>query len=468
MKVIRDILSLSPYKPTSGNQLQLYNLLADNSLDKESIEKRFKKSPAQFRNTYKELKDNLLDGLIQRPVSDLSKIKQKHISIRKKQLEAFILLQSGQRQAGLAIAEEGIRMAEKYGVISVALEMSRSLSTYYSLSKSSKYLKYKEKVEKLLRLQAEEASAQKILDELNYLISKNRSWDHLLPEIESLKLLLPNNKEYRFRLCYYYILSYVYSLQGNSLALINNCEEAIEFFNKIEVRLPHTVKWGFLLDSIPLFVLRKQYAKAEQILSSAILLPPKGSFNWHITQQYIAFLGFYSGKPAMAKTALEISSANSRKVAPIIEARWKIIHAYLALYEKEGKVTGISSFRLYRLLNEVSELHKSETKRNFFILELLHLLASEKHFEYLNRTDGVEQYLSRNAKGKEDNRLRYFLRMLKCISTGRFHTIRVEAHAKKNKAKLVNSPVTNDLNILEKEIVPYELLWELALSFLKK
>lgn len=469
MKIIREILSLSSHKPVSGNQLELYNLIADTTLDKESIEKKFDRSAGQFRNTYKDLKDNLLDGLIQNSFSDLSKIKQIHLSVRKKHLEAFILIQSGHRQAGIVIAEEVVRMAEKYGIISVALEMCRELSAWFAVRKNVKYLKYKKKIENLQRLQTEELKAQQIFDEFNYLLGKDRAWEHLLPEVESLKLLLPNNTAYKFRLHYYIVLNYIYSLQGETSLLIKNCEEAIAFFDKKRVHLPYTVRWGFLLDSIPLLILGKQYPKAGHLLNTAATLPPVGSFNWHTTQQYIAILGFYSDKPAITNTAYTNSSTSIKKVmSPVVEARWKIIHAYLALYEKGGRVTGIPAFRLYRLINDVSALNKNKTKRNIFILELLFLLANEKHFDYLNRTDGIEQYLSRNAKRKEDNRLRYFLRMLKSIATGGFHTIRVEAHAKKNKARLFNATPSKDFDILEKEIVPYELLWELALSFLKK
>lgn len=469
MKVIREIIEASSYIPVSGNQRYLYDLLSDPSLDREAIADRFDKSSAQFRNTYKNLKDNLLDGLLQQSCSDLSKIKQIHISIRKKSLEAFILLQGGNKRAGLVIAEEVVRMAERYGIIPIVVEMSRTLSTIYATTAHVKYLKYKEKFKKFHRLLNEELLAQQVLDELTYLIEKNKEWKEILPAAKSLKLLLPNNKEIRFRLYYYGIYNYIYSLQEDITSLKNICEEAILFFSSLKVPLPHTTKWLFQMDIVILFIIKGQYSQAEKVIKEALLLPAVGSRNWHTTQQYIAILGLYSDKPAIAQTAMKRAQTVSRKVeTPQIKAKWKVIHAYLALYEKTGKITGLPTFRLYRLLNDVSALNKSVTKRNIFILELLHLLARDKHYEYLQRTDGIEQYLSRNAKGKEDNRLRYFLRMLKCIGTGAFHTIRVEAHAKKNKTKLSNALLTYDFNILEKELVPYELLWELALSFLKK
>ena len=60
------------------------------------------------------------------------------------------------------------------------------------------------------------------------------------------------------------------------------------------------------------------------------------------------------------------------------------------------------------------------------------------------------------------------MRMLRSISLGAFHSVRVNAHAKKNKVKLLKTSYHTNMDMLDTEVVPYEILWELALALLKK
>ena len=116
------------------------------------------------------------------------------------------------------------------------------------------------------------------------------------------------------------------------------------------------------------------------------------------------------------------------------------------------------------ILSETSILKNHSLKSNNYILELLHLLAANNQKVYQQRAEGIEQYISRNLKDDENNRVKYFMRMLRSVAVGGFHPIRVEAHAKKNKAKLQKTP--KNLHLVDTEIVPYDKLWEIVLLIL--
>jgi len=51
---------------------------------------------------------------------------------------------------------------------------------------------------------------------------------------------------------------------------------------------------------------------------------------------------------------------------------------------------------------------------------------------------------------------------------GNYHITLVKAHAKKQLKNLENTKQDMDISNIDIEVIPYELLWELALDFLPK
>ncbi len=470
MKLLQEIIELSAYQPKEGNLLELYDL-AKEGISRELAEEKFNKTSSNFRNTYKVLKDRLLDGLLEQRSRHFSLLQKAHFQLLDKYVKARILLALGKKRSGIIIAEEVVRQAEKLGLLIMAYEISLILEKFFAISGHVKFNKYREKLDRITRLLDDENKALRIENRLAFCLKKNRSVDWVYEEIKTLEAIFPTNEQLNFRLRYYAIKNNIYFIQNDTDALELNCEEALAFFEAYPNPFPYVVKFQFLINVIPVYAINKEYDRALSNLETCITIAQHvaGGWNWHIAQLYKATIALYNDDPVLAHQVYsEVQAIRKRFDNPYIEARWKLVHAYLTLFEQQGRISDVPPFRLYRLLNEVAPLSGDSSKSNVFILELLHLLAQEKHRRYLDRTDGIEQYLSRNGKGKENERLRYFLRMMRSISLGAFHTIRVEAHAKKNKARLVKTPYNSNIDMLDTEVVPYELLWELALSLLKK
>ena len=169
---------------------------------------------------------------------------------------------------------------------------------------------------------------------------------------------------------------------------------------------------------IPVFLSKKNYAKAEHAINECIQYPTQGSYNWHLTLFYKAVLGFYSNKPLIALSALHQAEKTPKKFkSAVIDERWKIISAYLSLLNKVGKIHYPKNFRTYRFLNETKP--NPTGKINLIIIELLHLLMDGKKKQYMNRVENIESYIQSNLRGKDNARPKYFLRMLRTVEKGR-------------------------------------------------
>ena len=469
MDILKDISAISSYRPQNGDLLKLFSLAVEKELKKEEIV-HFFSSKNYFRVTYKKLKDQLLDGILVNSFSNLSKQQQQRFQIHKRSLEATMLINTDKKIAGIKIAEETFLSAEKYEIIDVALSLSRHLELLYSniyLDKAKRN-KYKAKTSTYLGYYNDECQAQSLFADLAFCVQKNQPTDHIPAAITALQKLSTNNQQFKFRLYYYSIQSLYARFKGDHQSLITICKEALIFFEaQTNPLLPYVTKWSFSFQLIPYYLSAGSYAEAENCLNRCLKYPQKGSYNWHATLFLKVLLGFYSGKPAIALQAYrQAHSVKPSFQSKLIDERWTIIHAFLCLLNETGKVQFENDFRLYRFLNK--ENSYVLTKTNLLVLELLHLLLSDKKNAYQTCTEKIEPHIKQHLNSPKFHRPKYFLRMLRSIELGDYHPIRVAAHAKKNLDKLKRTSSKMNLDIIDQEPVPYEWLWEIIMEKLNK
>lgn len=466
MDLIRDISTFSNYRPENGDLLKLFQLAIGEDMKREEAVSFFQSS-GYFRRVYKTLKDRLLDGVLLNSFSELSKVRQIHFQIRKRSLESTMLIQSEKKTAGIKVAEETFANATNYDLVEIVLDMSRQLEMHYSTVEfsTSKRKKYRAASIKYIEAFNQEYSAQQLWSELGFKIQKKLPLDDFPEKLAALKLIKSTNHHYRFNFFYYITTNLYARYKKDEDLVIWTCKDAFNFFSQSSVILPYMTAWSFKYQMIPIYLGRKQYADASAVITECLALPTKGSYNWHLTLLYRAILSFYSNKRLIAIAAWKEAQKVPKKFkSTAIEERWKIVGAYLALFEKAGQLQFPKEFRTYRFLNNTKP--NDTAKVNMVILELLHLLLDDKRKVYMNRVEGIEQYISQNLKGNA--RAKYFLRMLRAVETGDYNALRVEAHAKKHYDLLRRTASTININVLDSEPVPYNVLWEMVLDKLKK
>ena len=194
MNTIKELSSLSTYRPTNGDTLYLFHLMMDKDLSRKESEIRFirqNKSVHHFRVVYKNLKDNLLEGILSNSFKDYTKIQQAHFKIWKKFVKSKILIQSEKKTAGATVAKEALLGAEKYGILEIALSLSRELEMHYANIEpdQDQYNRFKEKVNIYQLATFQETTAQSTFSELAFCIKKQKECSHIPALIQELEAL---------------------------------------------------------------------------------------------------------------------------------------------------------------------------------------------------------------------------------------------------------------------------------------
>jgi len=465
LNIIRELSSISEYQPTKGDLLTLYRLAEDPTITRKEAVKHFKKSSSYFRNTYKILKDKLIEGVLTYPIKELNKKQKIEIQIWKKYSVFLILSSANKRNATIKIGEELIVIVERRGFFGIALEVSRKLETIYSAAVHKKYLKYKEKIKIFKKLLTEEQQMLSFNNELIFRVRSKKDISTLLTQLPILDKIVVTNEQYKFRLYYYNAYYYIHQLNNDVKLLLKNNEAAIAYCTSTKVFVPQQAIAYLYFLAIPINILDQNFAKAELANQKYMDQSLIGDNNWNVALQYKAVIGFQKDNPQVSANAfLQLNSIPNLQQTTTNKARWHVIHAFLYLYYVVGKIQSCEPFKLHKFLNEIAIIKNDSLISNSYVLELLHLLVANNQRVYQQRAEGIEQYISRNLKGNENNRVKYFMRMLRSVAVGGFHPVRVETHAKKNKAKLQKTP--KSLHLVDTEIVPYDKLWEIVLLIL--
>jgi len=288
MDLIRDIAKYSNYHPNSGQKGELFKLALEEHITRkkaiEIFENREKKG--HFRVVYKQLKDRLLEGVLQIGHKHLPQVLKTRFQVWKKQLQTKILLQTESRRAGIKLAIETITSAEKNEQWDVVQSLCRELAYHYSISQpdTTQYRKYRGKLEKANKILAEELKADMIYQNLIHCY-------RIADEIQQLEAISKNNNQYRFRYFYYATKNVYFQITKQDDKLILNNREAYHFFNSLKRPIPYSTKFNFLADLIPVYILKKQFGEAESLINICLSLPIKGTFNWHKILIYQSLLG---------------------------------------------------------------------------------------------------------------------------------------------------------------------------------
>jgi len=472
MEVLRDIAKLSNYRPSTGLKFELFNLIHEQKLQKieavEYFEKQGKKG--QFHVVYKRLKDALLQGITDKSLKNLPAYKQTRFRIWRKHLQTKILLHAGRRIAGIKLATETITLAEKHELNEVLQSLYKKLIHHYSIVQPNvqKFCKYQTKLNQVTTIINDEIKVKSAFFDLSLRYNKRKDISHLPQIINELAIIARRNTHPTFRYFYYATINVYNQIINEPKKVIDNNRAAYQFFAKQEKKLPYIYKFNFLSDLIPIYLIQKKYADAETTLNSCINLPPVNGFNHHKILIYQAYLGFRSNKPKITQHAYKLAhQAPTKFDSTVIDQRWHIIKGYLALYHKLGLIHFDQSFRLKSFLNVEENQGNHDQKANLIIIELLHLLVDKKYLIFLDKLDRIEPFIYTRFKAHNYKRTRYFLRMLKALVKGNYHHKLVVAHANKQHKKLVKTTEAFDANAIEREIVPYEILWNLILQQLR-
>lgn len=377
------------------------------------------------------------------------------------------------RKPAMIMAERALKRALKFHFTHIALECAISLRYNMALSGNQKaYTRYDKIVKAQQPIKAAEEEAEAIFAHVMLQFSKSKANKENLQVIgrytDRLQELLEQHSSYRLRLIAYDVLINAHRLKGEYAQIINKSQEALAFFQSLPFQTAASL-FSFNYHAFTCCIRLKQYKAASTYAEACLTSATKGRRNWMIVQYYNTILSFHSGAFHLALASIQSAKQYLPQHLGLRE-NFLIMDAYLRFFERIGKVAGQQRerFRVARFINEVPEFSKDKRGMNIniLIIQILHLLQSQKQGQIIDRMEALEAYRYRHLRRDSTFRSNCFIHLLRQLERGHFHPIAVQRYAAPYLKKLSSMPLEVSLQDLEVEPVPYEVLWELIVGML--
>lgn len=468
MKGLLQLSQVSRYRPkANGLGYELFELVVAGQEREQAINSWISqgRSEDSFRQAFKKLKDGFIrEAFLDNKGYDY--IQQRRILCWDRFQKIKCLLIADKKAAAIPLAIETIVLAQKCGFTEIVCSLSRELEHHYGaiVLDKRRYLRYR-KIRKTAQANlTKEQDVQSLFTRLVFnlktgkgLIDCEKEWKRLRNE---------KSGTYRFMLYRCNTLTIIDYYRDNFDSVAKEIKFTLQYFGKSKTLLPFTVRTNLYHQLLPLLIAQKSFAEAEKQLTLSLKLPANGSYMWHQLMLLRAYLGFHSNKPHIVLNAWTRASKNKKHKSPVIVEQWRIVRAYLAIYEKLGHLAVENRFRLAKFLNNVP-VHQQDKKEGhvaILILELVMLLLNGNHKAYMQRVETLPSYIYSHLRGKEHVRCRSILYMLKKVEEGDYHNARVKPRV----TRWQNQLNKNQLKVFNpSEIIPYDLLWGMVCSQLR-
>ena len=399
---------------------------------------------------------------------------------------AQILVDAGQKKAGVRLMETTLKSSLKFEINDLSYSILRELKLHYGLFEYDKrkhehYSLLYSKIKKNLNL----------LDELNEIYEflghyveskKSHNYNEQIKQCEDKlrklkkEVKLISNYEHNLKLySSEYFIQMIKKDIPRQLEIVN---EASSFFeNKKGFR--STARFMFAqLKGITLLNLKKVGEAKDAFIDLKKFGLREGALSWQSTYNYIFFCHILLEEYDDAHEVLSyvMNNKSFNKLYEEFRQQWYLKEAYIKFLieiEKidEGslKLKRKKSFRLGKFLNEVPSLSKDKKGYNLSIqiIQVLFFLVQKKDDHAINKIESLTQYRTRYLKGKENIRANTFIKLLAKVPLGNFKKKHIVRLTKKLENTLASNPMDYSEQSMTTEIIPYDVMWSQLLDHLE-
>ncbi|MEL6944555.1 MAG: hypothetical protein AAFO82_17990, partial [Bacteroidota bacterium] len=205
---------------------------------------------------------------------------------------------------------------------------------------------------------------------------------------------------------------------------------------------------------------------------------PKGSDQWYAFQEYRFLLAMHIQNYHDADQILyEVINYNGfKKIDGEIQKKWYIFELYLTfaksflIVENEKEQLNRSTLKLSKFLNEGALYPKSQRvfMVHHMIVQILFLLEEKRHSQARSLILQLKGHINRQLRKEEYFRTIQFIRLLQQLQKADFQDDRLSNVDKYYDRLAEEEPFFYRGLLLEIEIIPYNLLWDIILDRLRK
>jgi len=432
------------------------------------------------------LKDRLIDGLYLLDVKEQAYTDRQRafFECNKNWAAVQVLMARNLRQTGLDVLEKILRQSLRFEFTELALNATRLLRLHYGSLEGNerKYQQINARHRLLEQLWMRENRAEELYALLTMQFVQSKSNKPEIAELarqyyEEVKPWLRESKAFKLHLLGRLIQITIYTASNEYQQTMSLCEEAISFFNKKPYNsgLPLQV---FYYQLIVCYIQLREFEKGQALIHQIEGYFEEGSFNWFKLQELFFLLAMHSGQyadgAAVCNRILRHSGLGNQPAH--VQEMWKIYEAYVQYLIRTGNISGAEmgkqagKFKLSKFLNEIPVFSKDKRGMNIpiLIIQILFLLSEHKYDQCIERMEAIEKYCSRYLKQNETYRSSIFIRLLIQVPLASFHKEGVFRKTEKLLNKLQEAPLELANQTHEIEIIPYEVLWGLAVRHLDR
>ena len=369
--------------------------------------------------------------------------------------------------------EKAITVATQYEFTEIVIECLEKIAFLSSQINDIKLYNHVWKKLKHFRdLKALEDKASEIYYEARLAVSdkvsvKKGFLTELPNQVEFLKNLWEETKS--FNIFYKYNM-----LNGFNLEMTGDFEEAIKDIQTCEKHLRegkiNQLRFDSRLNKFSMVyaLLRtKRYSEALSLAAKYVELFPTYTRNWFAFQENHFLLALHSGQYDLAREV--INQVEEKNTGLILKKRtsenWILYKAYLSTVSDE--IYGCE-FDFSQFINTVPTHTKDKNGHNIsiLILQFLYLLKKGDFEQLTSKEETYRKYANTYLKDPYSKRSYYLFKLMLCIIRADFDWGKSVEKGKTWLEKLKNTPEPGDA-YSSIEIVPYENLWEVMLTYLQ-
>lgn len=451
----------------------------EDALDSIGLQRKTKR----FQNLKSELKQRLINTLffidVNKPgFTDLS---QAYYTCCRRWVAVKIMIGRGAFNNGVSMAKKLFRITQEYEFTEISLDIARMLSSQYGFryGDRERFEYYNDLYDHLAAcFHAENILERHFSNLAMYHMHKESREKFVEASKELAQEILPYLEKfstYRIHLCGRSALIWSALNSFEYQKTIELCDSGISFFRS-KPYVANTPLGMFLHYKMLCHTQLKEFVAGRETAELAKQYYEEGTQNYFKFQESLLLLEMHTRHYLEAYQIYDYVTGLKKfaKMDSRAKETWLLYGAFLeylitiGIFDRPAGLKDNGVFRLNRFLNEVPIFNGEKRRRNIpvLVLQTLFLIQRDRYAAAADRIEAVEKYCSRYLKKDHSFRSNCFIKMLLQIPQTAFHVEGVKRKVERYYKQLLDNPLEMTTQSWEVEIIPYEELWEFALSSL--
>lgn len=464
---------------------QLYDLLANDAAKSDDDIKQaipeFAGSPSKLHTIKTKLRDRLSTAMLMLDFreAELMDRRTAYIELSKKWTASMVLLSKNLRPVYIGFLQSLLKQTKRFEFTEITIEILRALRLNASVISGDRAmfelfngeLKGYEQVY-AMESHAEELYSYMMIDFINSRSDKKLMAQKAREYYVSVESYLEKCDSFKVQLFGRLIQMSIFDNSNDYHKLGELCESAIQFFNQKNYKSNNVLQvfyYSLFMSELNL----RNYDKCTALIVAHEDLFEEGKFNWYKLLDLHFLAQMHSRRYADAEITLHraIGNPGFKLQSPLIAEIWIIFEAFLHLVRAVGwlrSAESVEKFRLSKFFNQIQIYSKDKSGMNIpvIILPFLFALVEGDYEQVLAREEALAKYRTRYLQVDVAARSHYFFRMLETIPKAAFKKEEILKRCSGFWEALQQTPLEAANQNYEIEVIPYEHLWEMALSAL--